>query len=545
MQYPKQTLQFRYAPGTNFRLTLHGVFGLNDACPACGRFKAPMEWTRLVTKPTHMTKKQHSAVIGSGVGGIASAIRLAAKGHQVIVFEQAGRAGGKVSERRQGGFRFDTGPSLFTMPTLVDELFALCGKNSTDYFRYTPLKSSCQYFWDDGTVVNAWLDKAAFAREVETQTAVPAERVLGFLQKSARMYDITADVFLFNSLHKPANFLRPGHRSSMLRLHELDVFTTMHKKNRSWFRDPRIVQLFDRYATYNGSNPYKTPATLNIIPHLEHNTGVYFPEKGMYHIVEALYQLALYMGVVFHFDARVERILLHNTKKVQGLQVAGEKLAFDQIVSDVDVVTLYKNLLPDLPFPKKQLKLERSSSALIFYWGVNHRFPELELHNILFSGNYREEFIHLFDKKTIASDPTVYLFISSRAVPTDAPEGQENWYVMINVPENVGQDWDALITQARRQILEKINRRLDTNLEPHIVRESYADPRTIERDTASYRGSLYGLSSNNKFAAFYRHPNFRKGIRGLYFVGGSVHPGGGIPLCLASAKIVESLINEK
>ncbi len=484
--------------------------------------------------------KQQSAVIGSGVGGIASAIRLAAKGHEVFVFEQAGRAGGKISERRHGGFRFDTGPSLFTMPGLADELFTLCGKDPRDYFSYTPLKSSCKYFWEDGTVINAWLDKERFAREVEENTSVSRTQVLRFLEKSRRMYDITADVFLFNSLHKLKNFLKPGHRRSVLRLYELDVLTTMHNKNRRWFHDPRIVQLFDRYATYNGSNPYKTPATLNVIPHLEHNTGVYFPAKGMYHIVDALYRLACDMGVQFHFGSRVDRIVVKD-KKAVALICKGEKLDFDCIISDVDVVTLYKNLLPDQPFPKKQLTLERSSSALIFYWGINRRFPGMELHNILFSGNYEEEFQYLFKKKKICSDPTVYIFISSHAVPSDAPMGQENWYVMINAPENTGQDWDDMIAGVRREILEKINRMLGTDLEQHIVAESVADPRSIEKDTASFNGSLYGLSSNNRLAAFYRHPNFRRSVRNLYFVGGSVHPGGGIPLCLASAKIVDTL----
>ncbi len=462
-----------------------------------------------------------------------------AKGYNVTVFEQAARAGGKVSERRHGGFRFDTGPSLFTMPALVNELFTLCGKEPEDYFSYQPLDSSCKYFWEDGTVINAWLDRDAFAREVEEKTGVPASRVTRFLDKSKRMYDITADVFLFNSLHRLSNFRKPGHRKSMLRVHELDVFTTMHRKNKKWFSDPRIVQLFDRYATYNGSSPYKTPATLNIIPHLEHNTGVFFPERGMYHIVDALTRLAIDMGVRFRFNSRVERIVVDG-KRAKGIIVDSERLDFDLVVSDVDVVTLYKDLLPDQPFPKKQLKLERSTSALIFYWGINRAHPGLNLHNILFSGDYEKEFRHLFGEKTISPDPTVYIFISSRAVPSDAPPGQENWYVMINVPENTGQDWDTLIAEARKNIVGKINRMLGTDIERHIVSSSMADPRSIEADTASYRGALYGLSSNNRMAAFYRHPNFRRSIKGLYFVGGSVHPGGGIPLCLSSAKIVDS-----
>ena len=480
--------------------------------------------------------KQTAGVIGSGIAGISSAIRLAAKGYAVEVFEQADKPGGKLSQLQQQGFRFDTGPSLFTLPGLVDELFTLAGKNPANYFRYRLLESSCRYFWEDGTVVNAWKEPEQFAAELSTKTNVEKDRILAFLEKSRRLYDITHEVFLFNSFHKIRNYGQAAYRKSLLHLHELDAFTTMHRKNTRWFSDPRVVQLFDRYATYNGSNPYKTPATLNIIPHLEHNTGTFFPEKGMYHIVEALFKLATDMGVRFRFNSPVEEIIFEDNT-VKGLRSRGRTYPFDLAVSDIDIVTLYSKLLPGKKIPRKQLSGERSTSALIFYWGINKSFPELGLHNIFFSNDYREEFTHLFAKKTIFSDPTVYIFISCREVPGDAPPGQENWYVMINVPENTGQDWDSMITKARKDILSKIRRVTGKEIAPHIVTEAVADPRSIEADTGSYRGSLYGLSSNSSFSAFNRHPNFKKSLKNLYFTGGSVHPGGGIPLCLASARI--------
>ncbi len=486
--------------------------------------------------------KQKSAVIGSGVAGIASAIRLAAKGYLVQVFEQASGPGGKLSERRHGGFRFDTGPSLFTLPELVTELFELCGKDPRNYFTCKLLDASCRYFWEDGTVINAWHNSDDFANEVAQKTQVPSGQIRKFLKKSQRLYELTNQVFVFNSLHKWHNFFQPACRKSLMHLHELDVFTSMHTKNKRWFNDPRIVQLFDRYATYNGSNPYKTPATLNIIPHLEHNTGAFFPAKGMYHIVESLTRLAKEVGVQFHFNTAVESVRVQN-RRATGLRAGGKDVDFDLIVSDVDVVNFYKKLLPVHPLPKKLLSHERSSSALIFYWGVNKNFPELSLHNILFSKDYEKEFRHLFSEKSITGDPTVYIFISAREVPDDAPTGQENWYVMINAPENTGQEWDSMVCNARKHIVSKIKRILGVDIERHIVTESHADPRSIENDTGSYNGSLYGLSSNNKFAAFYRHPNFKHSIKTLYFTGGSVHPGGGIPLCLASAKIIDKEIS--
>jgi len=484
---------------------------------------------------------KQAAVIGAGIGGLASAIRLAAKGYRVSVFEQAPKAGGKINELRLEGFRFDTGPSLFTFPALVDELFTLCGENPLDYYGYRPVKTSCKYFWEDGTVVNAWQQPHDFAAEIEKVTGVEAEKVMAYLAESEKLYDLTGEAFLFHSLHKFSNFAKPVFQKTILNSLKLDPFRTLHKRNMQWFGHPKVVQLFDRYATYNGSSPYKTPATLRMIAHLEHNMGTFFPEKGMYEIVKTLTALAVRQGVEFHFNARVEKVNTYDGN-VTGIRVNGEDMSFDLVVSDVDIVNFYRSLLPEIPLPKKQLSLERSSSAVIFYWGINRTFPDLQLHNILFSEDYPEEFNHLFNTKTLSPDPTVYLFISSKMVKGDAPDGSENWYVMINAPENIGQDWGSMLASVRRDIIEKIKRTLKVDIEPHIVCEVAADPRSIERDTGSFHGSLYGLSSNNMMAAFNRHPNFHKKIKNLYFAGGSVHPGGGIPLCLASAKIIDKEI---
>ncbi len=481
-----------------------------------------------------MTKK--AAVIGSGIGGIASAIRLASKGYEVSVYEQGPTPGGKISQLKHQDFRFDTGPSLFTLPRLVDELFELMGEDPRRHFTYRKLDTSCKYFWDDGTTINAWQDTTRFAEEVQGATGVPRQKIFRFLQKSKKLYDITAEIFMFNSFHKLSNFTKPAYRKSLLHLHELDAFTSMHNKNKRRFAHPKIVQLFDRYATYNGSSPYQTPATLNIISHLEHNIGAFFPEKGMYSIVDSLTALARRHGVQFHFSTPVQQIIMHEGC-AKSLIIERKKQDFDLIVSNVDVETLYKNQLPGEKLPAARMQKKRSSSALIFYWGINRQFPELEVHNILFSNEYRREFEHLFNSKTISPDPTVYLFISSKMVNSDAPPGHENWYAMINVPENTGQDWDRMIAWARRNMINRINHVLKTDIEKHILFEKIADPRSIEADTGSWGGSLYGPSSNSRFAAFFRHPNFRSKFKNLYFTGGSVHPGGGIPLCLASAKI--------
>jgi phytoene dehydrogenase-like protein len=244
--------------------------------------------------------------------------------------------------------------------------------------------------------------------------------------------------------------------------------------------------------------------------------------------------------VQFHYSERVERILVAG-RRVSGLRVGGTDLAADVVVSNMDVTPTYRRLLPDLKAPENTLSQERSSSALIFYWGVRRAFPELDLHNILFANDYEAEFHDLFARKTLHGDPTVYIHITSKDLEGEAPAGGENWFVMINAPADYGQDWAAWRATARASVLAKIERALGVDVAPFIEVEEVLDPPTLQSRTGSDRGALYGASSNNAMAAFLRHPNFHRQIPNLFFVGGSAHPGGGIPLCLLSAKIAADL----
>lgn len=486
--------------------------------------------------------KQRVNIIGAGMGGLAAAIRMAGRGHIVSVFERAGRPGGKLNSLEWNGFRWDTGPSLFTLPDLVEELFELGGEKMEGSIPLRKLEVITRYFYEGGSVLNAYGEPERFAMEVEKVFGEPAHAVLQYLKRSGEIYDLTRDVFIFNHFWQWGTFFSRKFLRALARIWKLDPMATMHAVNSRSFRSREVIQLFDRYATYNGSDPYRAPGTLNVISHLEHNLGAYFPENGMFSIASGLQALAERMGVVFHFNRPVEKVLMEGNM-ARGVVTAEGTVPSDVVVSDIDIYYLYKELLEGIPFPEKQLKKEKSTSALIFYWAVDGEFPRLDLHNVFFSDNYREEFKVLSQKKEIFSDPTVYLFISSRVVRSDAPEGKENWFVMINVPEDLGQDWDRLIEGARKSILKKVGRILGKDVEPLIMKEFILDPRTIESETSSHRGALYGNSSNSQTAAFGRHPNFLRKFKGLYFVGGSVHPGGGIPLCLASARIVDEKMN--
>lgn len=475
-------------------------------------------------------------VIGAGIGGIAASVRLAVKGYAVDVFESNAYPGGKLSEFGNQGFRFDAGPSLFTMPQYVDELFELAGKDPRDYFNYQKLDMICRYFYEDGTRISAWADPLAFANEIASRTTDSAESVRRFMEKSEEIYRITNHVFLERSLHKLNTYLRADTLRSVLEFPKIDPFRTMNDAVEDFFSDSKTRRFFNRYATYNGSDPYRAPATLNVIPHLEQHYGAWFPEGGMFAITRSLVQLAEELGVKFHYTTPVKQVLLGG-KQVKGVQTEEGDFFAEVVVSNMDVWFVYQKLLKGIPPPKRTLRQERSSSALIFYWGIGRTFDELDLHNIFFSEDYREEFRCIWDQQSVCADPTVYVNISSKYEKSDAPEGCENWFVMINVPANKGQDWDRLIEEARGQIIQKLSRNLGTDIGALIRTENILDPRSIESLTSSYQGALYGTSSNNRFAAFLRHPNFSGAVKGLFFTGGSVHPGGGIPLALLSARI--------
>ena len=483
-------------------------------------------------------------IIGSGIGGIATALRLRSMNYDVTVFENNNYPGGKLASFDLGPYRFDAGPSLLTMPHFIDELFDLFNENPRDYFNYKKKDISCRYFWDDGTKLNAYSEKSKFINEINKVLGVKESTVSTYLLKAQKKYDLTKSMFLEQSLHKLKTYLSKDLLIGLCNVFSFQINKTLNQVNELELKEPHLVQLFNRFATYNGSSPYKTPGMMTLVQHLEQEYGTYVSDKGMNNITKSLYDLALRQGIDFKFNSFVSQILVSG-KRAIGVSVGEESYSSDIVVSNMDIVPTYRNLLKNYYQPEKTLSQERSSSALIFYWGINKEFKNLDLHNIFFSNDYKKEFQSIFEKKSIFSDPTVYINITSKDVKGDAPDNCENWFVMINSPNDSGQDWDNMIDEVKSNILKKINRLLNIDLEDYIEYEKVYTPKTIESNTQSYMGSLYGSSSNNLMSAFLRHPNFSNKILNLYFCGGSVHPGGGIPLCLLSAKIVSQLIKNK
>lgn len=490
-----------------------------------------------------MANKFDAIVIGAGIAGIAAALRLKKMNQSVLVLEKNDTYGGKLSEFRWKDYRWDKGPSLFTLPKQVDELFELFGKNPTDFFDYTAMRESCQYYFQDGSKFVFHADITRRSKELinffgETE----GTKAIHYLKESKETYQAIGDLFIDRPKYSIKNVFDKALVSRYPMLLSRKLMGSLNTFNKRQFSNQKLVDIFNRYATYNGSDPYKMSGLYSMIPHLEVNDGTYFPTKGMRSIVEALYNLAIEQGVKFKFKQSNIRLTTTGTQK----QIVAEDQTYvaEKVISAIDCVNFYKHVINDQQLAKKYSKKERSTSALVFYWAVEKIIPELKLHNIFFGENYKQEFKKIVDEKVFADAPTVYLHISSTVNPEDAPPNGQNWFVMINVPAGVEISQEQL-EKYRQYVYAVIQKHFSVDLANYIKYEQYWDQSEIAEYTGAYMGALYGASSNSKIAAIKRHGNVSKKYDDIYFCGGTVHPGGGIPLVLKSAKIVAQLIEDK
>lgn len=492
----------------------------------------------------HPSTDRRCAVIGAGVAGLAVAIRLARTGWTVTVFERGPTAGGKMGELRLEGHRFDRGPTVLTVPHHIDALFTLCGEDPRAHWRYQRLDPGFHYHFEDGTVVRTWADRNALADEFAARTGTERDRMIRFLDRSREKLEITQKVFLERSLHVPGNYLNASTLSGLLRFGRIEPLTSMARSNAALLRAPKAAAILNQFASYNGANPYQAPATLNLISYFELALGSFHAEGGMYAVARALEGLARRQGVQFHFDTPVERIAVEGGR-ARGVEVNGVMERYDAVVSNADVLRTWRTLLKDHPAPRTSLAQPRSSSVIVFHWGVRRTHPSLGLHNMFMSGDARREYDRIFRDHTMHDDPSVYVHISSKLNPQDAPAGHENWFTMVSAPNNSGQDWDALVGRTREHVQAKLSRMLGTDIASAITCEAVTDPRTIEALTDSPQGAIYGNSVNGILATLLRHPNFTRRIDNLFFCGGSAHPGASIPLCLLSARITAELVRQR
>lgn len=476
------------------------------------------------------------AVIGAGIGGLAVASLLAKRGHSVTLYERNSTPGGKMQEFIKNDYRFDTGPSLLTMPFVLEKLFKDCGKDVYDYLSFSALDPLCRYVYSDGTVFDNHDDREKTLREITKIAPADENNYAKFLDYSRKLYYRTAEAFLFNPLYNLSDLTSLKLTDALF----IDAFTTVSKRVDKSFESEYLRLFFKRFTTYNGSSPFKSPATLNVIPHVEISQGGYYVKNGLYRVAKALEQLATACGADIRYNESVGRIET-NDGRITGLQLeSGEEISYDVVISNSDASDTILNLISENDLPKsrrkKQKNLEPSCSGFVLMLGVNKRWDKLVHHNIFFSADYENEFHQIFDKKMMPDDPTIYVANTSFSDKDHAPEGCSNLFILVNAPyTHESQNWDKIAGDYPDVIIHKLEKAGLTGLKDSIQVKEIITPRDFYCRYKSNHGSIYGTSSNSRFAAFMRPRNKVKEIDGLYMVGGSTHPGGGIPLVILSA----------
>ncbi len=478
-------------------------------------------------------------IIGAGLGGMATALRLAAKGWRVTLCERSAAPGGKMNRWSTNGFTFDTGPSLITMPEVFQELYQSLGSDLRDHIELMALTRQVHYHFADGTrccqsaALPEWLDTV---RTLEGTTA----DFMKYMELGARLHNISRATFFARSLLEPPGKEMCGVLSSLPLLHGWGNY---HREMCHFIKSPYLRMIFDRYMTYVGSSPYRTPGTLCVVPHVEYAHGGWHVRGGLYEIIRSLLRLNDRFGIELRLNAPVAAIE-HTGRKLTGIRLnTGERIAADVVVMNGDVSRAGALLGPAGPptCPPE----ERSLSGLIFLFALRNRHPDWHHHQVFFSNNYKHEFGQLFDQRVFPDDPTVYVNMPSITDRSLTPGKGEVMFVMANAPANDDIPWNAECTaSARQRVLNRLKASGFPDFEDEIVAADVWTPARIGSAYDMPGGAIYGRNSHGRKNAFVRPFNKDLKYKGLYYVGGSTHPGGGTPTVLMSARITANLIEK-
>ncbi|MCF7961186.1 MAG: phytoene desaturase [Pirellula sp.] len=493
------------------------------------------------------TRTLSVGVIGGGLAGLAAACTLAARGHKVTLLEKNEWVGGKAAVHHENGFRFDMGPTILTLPSVLHRIFREANRNLEDYMHLVALDPQWRCFFEDGGVLDLVTDIAKMRSNLETFSpkANIGEGYERFMQISKRLHEVSNKFFFWRSVGGISDTMEVGGAFSATVLKDvlsLRMGTTVAGLVRSCVPDQRAAQMIDHFTQYVGSSPEASPAVLCGIAHMQTQEGVWYPIGGTRAVPQALAKLAGELGVEIRTQADVASIDTDG-KSVQGVTTTdGQQYKFDAIVSNCDAVRTHRELLKGTPSEKrfeKRRKYEPACSGVVLYLGLKERYEHLLHHNFVFSKDPHEEFDYIYRQGKPAPDPTAYVCAPASTEPQVAPEGGEALYVLVHTPYlRPDHDWSKMFPEYREVILDKLERTAGMKgIRDRIVMENSLTPEGIHKRYRVLNGAIYGLASHGRFLGAFKPANRSRDLSGLYLAGGAAHPGPGMPMVMMSGWI--------
>jgi len=482
-------------------------------------------------------------IIGAGLGGLSAAISLQQAGYTVEVFEKNARIGGKLNVLTERGFTFDLGPSILTLPHIFERLFERSGRKMSDYFSIRALRPHWRNFFEDGVTLDLYPEPDKMAAEAR-KVGEPPENIARFLKYSAALYDLTDDGYFKAGLENWRDFAR---HYGPWKFFQFDLFRSMHQGVASHFQTRYFRDIFDFFIKYVGSSAYRAPAFMNSLPTIQFRYDLWYVDGGLYNLALGLRRLMDELGIKINLNAEVAEVRRENGR-VTGLVVNGAFHAADIIVSNLEVIPAYEKLLcEDKAFiASLEKKLEPACSGLVLDLGLDCQYPQLAHHNFFFSSHQREHFQAVFQKHELPADPTIYLVAASRTDPTVAPAGCDCLKILPHIPyiDDAHPLSHGDYLQFKERIIDKLERMGLKDLRQHVVFEHVWTPLDIRAQYNSNKGSIYGVVSDRWKNLAFKAPKQSSLYPNLFFVGGSVNPGGGMPMVVLCGQNVARKIIE-